>query len=209
MLRCLWLSNVKHCQIKYVFSFFFKELHTWTLPFLELFPVCSGSLSSWTGGCVCPFDPCPNPSEDAWLWLWAGMGLWTRFPSLPALISLSPIRSMHERLLCGSFLELGLLDPADPGRPRRGEDLDIFPAGLSRALVRYSRVSLGPSFPSSSFLLCVLLLLLISPPPAAAALLSVPFCFLLASLLSLISSSYVLRSIEELFCIFQVLSSNW
>lgn len=111
---------------------------------LELFPVCSVGLSR-AGACVWSFVPCPKPAEEAWLC--AGMGRWTRFPSLPALISLSPIRSMHERLLCGSFLKLGLLDPADPGRPSREEDFDIFPAGLSRALVRYSRVSPSPSFP--------------------------------------------------------------
>ncbi|KAG7235742.1 hypothetical protein INR49_002244 [Caranx melampygus] len=56
---------------------------------------------------------------------------------------LSPIRSMHERFPCSSFLRLGLFEPAEPGRPRREEDLDIFPAGLSTALFRYSTVILN------------------------------------------------------------------
>lgn len=112
-----------------------------SLPLLELFPVSSVALFSRAGGDVCSFNLCPDSAEEAWLWLWAGMGLRTRFPSLPALISLSPIRNMHERLPCSSFLKLGLLDPPDLGLPR-WEDLDIFPAGLSQALVRYSRVPL-------------------------------------------------------------------
>lgn len=121
------------------------------LPLLVLCPVCSLGLSSRAA--VCLFDPCPVPAEEDWLWLWLGMGLWTRLPSLPALISLSPIRSMHERLPCSSFLRLGLLDPADPGRHRREEDLDIFPAGLSKALVKYSRVGVGPYLTSATFCL--------------------------------------------------------
>lgn len=115
-------------------------------------------LSSRTGGCVSPFTPCLNPPEEVGLWLWAGMGLWTRFPSLPALISLSPILSMHERLSSSFFPNMGLLDPADPGRPRGEENLDIFPAVLSRALVRCSRVSLGPLFVCPSFPLSLALL---------------------------------------------------
>lgn len=138
------------CYIMLRFSTLLCLILPSSLPLQELLPVRSVALSSRAAGCVFPFSPCPNPAEEAWLWLWAGVGLWIRFPSLPALISLSPMRSMHERLPCSSFLKLGLLDPADPGRPRRGEDLDIFPVGLSRALVRYSRVSLRPSFSNLS-----------------------------------------------------------
>lgn len=111
------------------------------LPLLEVLPVFSVlCLSSSVRADVRLLEPWVNPAEGGWLL--AGGTLWTRFPSLPALISLSPIRSMHDRFPCSSFLMLGLLDPADPGRLRRGEDFDIFPAGLSRVLLRYSRVSL-------------------------------------------------------------------
>lgn len=160
---------------------FIERAERGTLPLQELFPVFSVGLSSRAGDCVCPFDPCPNAAEEAWLW--AATGLWTRFPSLPALISLSPMRSMHERLLCGWFLKLGLLDPADPGRPRREEDLDIFPAGLSRAPVRYSRVSLAPrSLVPLFYLLYLYVLLLLSPPAALLSLLPVS-CLTLCCLL--------------------------
>lgn len=63
--------------------------------------------------------------------------------------------------------------------------MDIFPAGLSRELVRYSRVSLGPSFLPLSFLA--------SCPLCVCCTGFCPSCFLSASLLSLISFSCVLR----------------
>lgn len=69
--------------------------------------------------------PIFGPDPDEVNCFWFEMGLWTRFPSLPALMSRSPILSMHERSLISSFLELELLLPADPGRPDWKEDLDM------------------------------------------------------------------------------------
>lgn len=105
------------------------------VPLLKLVPVLLG-LSCRPGSCACPFDPCCDPSEK--IWLCVLMGLSSRFPSLPALISLSPILNMHERLPCTSFLKLGLFQPADPCRSTREEDLNIFLPELSRAFVKYS-----------------------------------------------------------------------
>lgn len=98
----------------------FWSVPVWILPFLELFAVSF---------VVCSFRTCwylcCKPPDDVWLWFWVLVGLWTRLPSLPALISLSPILNMQAGLLCSSFFKLWLLHPAGPVRPRWEKDLDI------------------------------------------------------------------------------------
>lgn len=90
---------------------------------------------------VAPPGSCPEAEARLGFWLWAAQGLGTKFPSLPALISLSPMRSMHERFPWRSFFKSrGWVPADDPGRPERAEEgLDILPAGLCGALVSYSR----------------------------------------------------------------------